>query len=151
MRFVRIVQGLEPLLPLLQGRRVRLVFGHPYLSERFEAAVAADQIGDAMPQFQRRQGRRNFRLVARQRAHATGIDAGGVAADVILFDYDCPDTGACQMQGGPATVQPTTDDQDIGRSGIHRLSRTTASIAASVWGSAASSPSVIGLIGKRSR
>ena len=74
-----------------------------------------------------------------------------MTANIVFFDNDCPDSRESQMQSGRATVQTATDDYYIGRPGIHRLIRTTASTEASVWGSAASSPSVMGLIGKRSR
>ena len=104
-----------------------------------------------VPQFEGRERQRNFRLMARQRAHAACVDPRGMTADIVFFDNDRPDSRESQMQSGRSTMQAATDDYDIGRPGIHRVILTTASTDDSVWGSAASSPSVMGLIGKRSR
>ena len=104
-----------------------------------------------MPLVEGGERQRDFRLMARQGAHAARVDPRGMAANIVFFDNERPDSHQSQMQSGGATMQPATDNYDIDRPGIHRLIRTTASIDASVWGSAASSPSVMGLIGKRSR
>ena len=104
-----------------------------------------------MPQFERGERQRDFRFMARQRAHAACVDPRSMAANIVFFDNDRPNSRESQVQSGRATMQPATDDYDIGRPGIHRVIRTTASTDDSVWGSAASSPSVMGLIGKRSR
>src|ERR1700693_1016686 len=99
-----------------------------------------------MPQFEGGERQRNFRLMARQRAHAACVDPRGVASDIVFFDNDGPDSRESQMQSGRATMQPATDNYDIGGPGTHCLIRTTASTDASVWGSAASSPTVVGVV-----
>src|SRR5437868_15204626 len=100
-----------------------------------------------MPQFEGGQRQRDFRLMTRQRAHAACVDPRGMSANVVFFHDDRPDSRQRQMQSRGATMQSATDDYDVGRPYIHRLIRTTASTEASVWGSAASSPNVMGLIG----
>src|SRR5438552_18178075 len=104
-----------------------------------------------MPLVEGGERQRDFRLMARQGAHAARFDPRGMAANIVFFDNERPDSHQSQMQSGGATMQPANDNYVIGRPGIHCLIRTTASLYASDWGSAARSPIVMGLIGMRRR
>ena len=59
--------------------------------------LIVDQVGDAMPQFEGRERQRNFRLMARQRAHAACVDPRGMAANIVFFDNDRPHSRESQM------------------------------------------------------
>ena len=84
----------------------------------------------------------------RELANAAGIDAGSMAAGVVFLDQHRLHAGEAQMQRGRASVDAAADDDRI-----HVLGhpRTTALTSASLFGTEASSASVIGFTGARSR
>ena len=85
--------------------------------------------------------------MARELAHPAGVDARGMAAGVVFLDQDRFHAPQRQMQGRRTAMDAATDDDDVG--GTHYLS--TALRSASLIGSEASSASVIGFTGGRSR
>jgi hypothetical protein len=135
---------------VLQCLGISRVFGHAYLPVRFEATVVVDQVADVMPQFE-------------------GVRASGISAswrDSVrtppaltpeawrqhsFFDNDRPDLRESPDAKRPSNHAAATDDYDIGRPGIHRADSHDGIDRRFGLGSAASSPSVMGLIGKRSR
>ena len=101
--------------------------------------------------------------MASESTHATRIDARGMARDMILLQDEDAASGPRKMQRRGAAVQAAADDDDIGY-GHESLEekrqraalcdaqmRTTAFTAASVFGNAASSATVIGFTGGRRR
>ncbi len=123
------------------------------LAVGFEAAVVVDEVGDAVPDRHRHHRQRDLGDVPAEPAHATGIDTGGMAADVVLLDQQHLHAAHRQMQRRGAALDAAADDDDVGlspgRCSGHR--RTTAFRAASVCGRLASSASVIGFTGGRRR
>jgi hypothetical protein len=132
------------------GVEVGLVLRHHHLPVRGEAAIVVDQLPDAMPDLHRGVGKRDLGDMARQLAHAAGIDAGGMAAGMVLLDQGDREPAQRAMQRRRAAMDAAADDDDIGAAGPARH-RTTALTASSVTGRAASSASVTGLTGGRRR
>ena len=84
----------------------------------------------------------------RELADAAGVHARGVPAGIILLDQRRLQAGKAQMQRGGASVDAAADDDRIH---VFGHPRTTALMSASLFGTAASSASVIGFTGARSR
>jgi hypothetical protein len=133
---------------LAQHFEVLLAFGHLDLSVAFEAAGIVNELLDVVPQLHRRDRQRHFGEMPAQPTHAAGIDSRGVARDMVFFDHDHAASRHCKMQRRRTAVEAPANHYHVGASDHMR---TTAFTAMSVWGSAASSATVIGLTGGRRR
>jgi len=130
--------------------QIGLVLGDQNLSVAGEAAIIVDQFGNIVPERHRGVGERDFRDVARELAHAAGIDAGSVTPGMVLLYQDDREPAHRAVHSGRAAMDAAADDDDIGAAPAV-AHRTTAVTEASVCGRAASSASVTGLIGGRRR
>jgi len=79
-----------------------------------KAAVVVDEVADTLPQRHRGDRQRHLRHMARQLAHAAGVDAGGMAAGVVLLQQSHGGTAQRQMQRRRAAVNAATDHDHIG-------------------------------------
>ena len=129
-------------------RQFVLVLGDQNLAIALKTAIIVEEIGDLLPDSHRANRKRDFGDVPRELAHATRINAGRVAAGIVLLDQHRLQAGETQMQRSRASVDAAADDDRIHISGHPR---TTALTSSSLFGTAASSASVIGLTGARSR
>jgi len=114
----------------------------------FEAAGIADQRFDPLPDSHRVDRKRDLGDLPCKLPDAAGIHARGVAAGIVLLDQHRLHSGEAQMKRGRASMDAATHDDGIRKL---RHPRTTAWTSASVFGTAASSASVIGFTGARSR
>src|SRR5262249_54992331 len=110
-------------------------------------ARIVDEIGDPFPNPHRADRERDFGDVAGELADAAGINAGGMAAGIVLFNQHRFEPGKTEMQRGGAAVNAATHDDGVGYSGHPR---PPASAPAPVSGRPASSDSIIGFPGARS-
>src|SRR5690606_24162941 len=119
---------------------------HLELPMRMEAAIIADDAGDAVPHIHGLERDRHLLEIATERAHAGGRRARGVAADPVALEDDDAAVRPGKAQCGGEPMQPAADHRDIEALCCH-----STHAAESVWSSAASSPSVTGLSGGRMR
>jgi hypothetical protein len=156
-QFVRVDQLL--VMEAAQGQildagaaagEIGLVLRDQHLAVAGEAAIIVDQLLDPVPQRHRGIGKRDFRDMARELAHAAGIDARGVAPGMVLLEQDDREAAQGAVQRGGAAMNPAADDDHI-RAAALSAHLTTALTAASLCGRPASSASVIGFTGGRSR
>ncbi|MGY4434012.1 hypothetical protein ACVWWO_006489 [Bradyrhizobium sp. F1.13.1] len=129
-------------------REFLLVLGDEDLAIALKATIVVEEIGDLLPDSHRADRKRDFGDVPRKLAHAACVDAGGVPAGIVLLDQHGLQAGETQMQRSRAPVDAAADDDRIH---VFRHPRTTALMSSSLFGTAASSASVIGLTGARSR
>ena len=105
-------------------RKLGLGLGDLDLTVAFEAAVVVDEMLDPVPQLHRGNRQRHLRQVASEPPHAAGIDAGGMAAGVVLLDQQRLHAAHRQMQCRRAPLDAAADDdrvrQPAGRRGAHR-------------------------------
>src|SRR6218665_3161601 len=131
-------------------RQIGFGLGDQDLAVRTEAAIIVDEFADPVPERHGRVRERNLRDIAGELAHAAGIDARGMAAGMVFLQHDHRQPAHRAVQCARAAMDACADDDDVGMAAL-RVHGTTASMAASVCGRAASSASVTGLTGGRSR
>jgi hypothetical protein len=130
------------------GIKFGVVFGDQHLAVAFEAAGVVEQLFDALPDFHRADRERDLGDVPCKLTDAAGVHPRGMAAGIILLDQHRLHARQAQVKRGRASMDAATDDDGIREL---RHPRTTALTSVSVFGIAASSASVIGLTGARSR
>lgn len=126
-------------------RRTRLglphlavVLGDAYLTGGAELAVFAEHVAHRMPELERGHGERDLGRVAAKTPNAAGTGVRGMPRDDAFFQDHRLQAGARQVVDGGAAAQSAADDDDV-------------AVAGDAHSSAANSPTVSGLIGKRMR
>ena len=113
-RLVREAVRLQQRDTLAAGGQLVVGFGDLELAGGHKAAVLAEQIGHAVPDFTRHQRKRNFRQRAPERAHAARIHPRRMTRDVVGFEHDDLCTAAREMKRAARAVQPAADHQHVG-------------------------------------
>ena len=94
-------------------RELLLVLGDQHLAVTLKAAIVVEEILDLLPDPHRADRERDLGDMPRELADAAGIDAGGVAAGIVLLDQHRLQAGEAQMQRGRASVDAAADDDRI--------------------------------------
>ena len=118
------------------------------LAVALEVAIVVEKLRDPLPDSHRADRERNLGDMPRELTDAAGIHARRVSACVVLLDQHRLHSREAQVKRGRASVDAATDDDGIREL---RHPRTTAWTSAFAFGTAASSASVIGFTGARSR
>ena len=143
-----VSEPVQLLDPGSEALELVLGLGHQHLTVASEATVVVDEFSDAVPELHRIDGERDLGHIPRELPHAPGVHARRVPAGVVLLQQEHLQPPQRAMQSGRAAVDAAANDDEVGPRGAHR---TTALVAASVFGSAASSARVTGFTGGRRR
>ena len=143
-----VPERVQLLDPSPEALELVLGLGHQHLTVGSKATVVIDEFSDAVPQLHRIDGERDLGHIPRELPDAPGVHPRRVPAGVVLLQQEHLQPPHRAMQSGRAAVDAAADDDDVGPGGAHR---TTALVAASVFGSAASSARVTGFTGGRRR
>ncbi len=140
--FMRVAELPHLRRALVQLRQMLFGLRNPDLAVRVKAATVADDRLDAMPHVHRFERDRHLGEIAAKRADAGGGRARRVAADPRALENDDTLAGTREVKRRGQAVQAAADHDDVGMIARH---------GSASYSSAASSPSVIGFSGGRTR
>src|SRR6476659_6340056 len=102
--FVREAMQAQLINASTESIELLLVLGNQYLSMTLKATIIIDKLSDPLPNRHGEYRDRDFGQIARELAHAPGIDSGGMAARVVLLEQCHLEPAHRKVQRGRAPV-----------------------------------------------